>query len=1243
LGARSTLRPRRTLNRLAISVQALGLAGIGQYFFSQRQLWEGLLFYGIAAVLFVWAVASRLHQAPSLSLSQQVDAPKIIHGGWRRNVGVWSIIVGLGLSVLGYSFFGREDATLQAWQLYLASIVLFSIGGVLLTPGLPPWRELRHIFPNRVTFIGLMLVMAVAVFMRLYNFTEQPFGIWFDEAEAGLEARRILEFDDYRPLFFTPINVTGHLLWLYARALAIFGDNIHGMRTVSVLFGLGGVLAAFLFGRELRGPRFGLALAFFVAVARWHVNFSRIAMTGVDTPFFEFLSLYFLIRLLKRGHTRDAMWAGVTLGAGLLFYTAFRLYTVALLIFALFAIVRWWSPISSELWAGGWRRWSVALVLMIVSGWLVISPVVRYALDNPDAFWYRTRQISVLAKRDQPDLNKALWESTRKHAMMFHIFGDRNGRHNLPGEPMLDPVTGILMILGMALAIVLNRYPANVFFLLLLPLALLGGILTVDFEAPQSLRSIAVMPAVFYFGALAVAALGKEAEYALSPLPVGWLAAPAVVVAGFVMFSNGHTYFYRQANDFASWNAFSAPETITGQKMAELGEEHIYYLSPFLTNHPTTHFLAPDIRNQRYLSLPDALPVRDETGLPVALFIHPDEMWVYDEARRLYPDGQFEVLTGPARDGSEDGPPSVYFVALEMNDLLAVRGLDLSYVPADPDIDAGLLIPRQTDRVYGIDVTWPEDDLPDGEFQANWSGFIYAPRYGTYLFRLVTPVSGTLQIDGNLVAEGDGEQVVSLALAKGNHTLRVAADGAPGRVALYWQPPGSLEEIVPNWALYSYPVNNHGLQGTFYPNNNFEGAPALQRIDPFLDTYFHLVPMERPYTVEWAGALVAPRSGVYRLGLRAVQEAELFLDGQSLLQTTGPNQLTETAVTLQAGLHELLIRYRDNVDRSRIHLTWVPPGGQFGPIPKEYLWPPMATYPNVVAPMPEKQQPQQINLSHLLSIGMPGSGPEQFIEPRDVTVLSDGRIAVADTGNRRIQLFDPQYAFLTELAEPPFPFEEPLALDVVRQESGDQLVVLDSTLQWIYRFGGDGQYLDRYGGPDARLFHPRGLTVFEGNTIGVADTGTGRLVFFDVDGTQTGAIGNRPGPAPGQLNEPTDAIIGPYGNYFVAEAENNRVQVLDNGGRPLNQWGIPPSYAYNGPHLVAGPDGSIFLTDSEGGGIQRYSPDGVVVGQWQSIGPVTFVRPVGIYFDQDTDRLFVTDVGTHLVHVFEIEVLSDNQ
>jgi hypothetical protein len=1248
------LRPRRTLNRFALALAGVGVGALAQFFFSQQSLWDGLIFYAIAVVLFIRALATSANQVdPILPQNSYLSSFfSQLHPGWRRNMSIWLMILALGISAVAFRLFDTEDANPQTWWLYPVSLMLWAGGGLLLTKG-AGWRsQLQQLLPNQPIIAGLALVVGLALLMRLFNFNSQPFGIWYDEAEAGLQARRMLTDPSYRPLFYPPINITGHLLALYALALNWLGDDIHSMRLVSVLFGLGAVVSAYGLGQEIRGSRFGLLLAFLVAVARWHVNFSRIAMTGIDAPFFELLSLFFVVRLLKRGQARDALWAGLSLGFGLMFYTAFRLYVLALLLFVIAACLlgvfdptwrRWWV---ANLQKSTWLAHLSVLLLLLAGIWVVMMPLAKAAALDPDGFWYRTNQISIFTRRDQPDLLKAVWESGTKHLLMFNFKGDGNGRHNLPGEPMLDPVMAVLAVLGLGLALLHFRRPANLFFLLLFITALAGGILSVDFEAPQSLRAIAVIPAVLYFVALALVTLGQEALAALKPLPRPWLITPAVALLGLILGLNAYTYFVRQANDFASWNAFSTPETVAARKMAELGPSYRFFLSPFLAAHPTLRFVAPTITDQRGLTLPDALPVREPAERPVALLIHPDDVWVFNEAQRLYPGAKFEI----ASSHTDDATPIIYFVELQPVNLAAVQGLELRYYPDSPPEDEALPPALHTERSLSLQADWPANLPPEllktanesqdqTAFKAVWSGVLYAPRYGPYSLHLTTPATATLEIDGNTILQGKGEQLTGLPLAQGNHSIRVEAQVAPGKVALLWQPPGQSETALPTWAMYVPPIQNHGLLGTFYANDRWQGQPALQRIDPFLDTYYHFTPLPRPYSVEWSGSLDVPQSGVYRLGLKAVPEAQLEVDGNLLVSTLMPNEFIDASITLQAGLHELRLRFKDNTDRSRIHLYWTLPSGPFEPIPSQFLWPPLGKYPPRPAPPPSPVQFSNLNLNWLASLGGPGNQPGRFFEPRDVAVLGDGTLAVADTGNRQVQLlrFSPERGLdlqeVQVLTGDDFPFEEPLA---VVANSQDQILVLDSTLQWVYRYDRLGNFIDRFGGPTAFLFHPRGMSLFSDDSLAIADTGGARLALFDQEGVPAGSIGGL-GNGPGQFSEPTDVLRDEQGTYFVAEAENNRIQRLDAGGSPLAQWAIPDSYGYNGPHLAFGPDGSIFVTEAQSRSLLRYAPDGNLLDQWQTIGPVTFTAPVGIYFDAPTNRLFVTDVMSHQVYVFEVQ------
>jgi 4-amino-4-deoxy-L-arabinose transferase-like glycosyltransferase len=135
--------------------------------------------------------------------------------------------------------------------------------------------------------IGILLaIFAIAAFVRLFRFNQIPFGTWYDEANAGLEALRIIKETGYLPVFSQSISMPAHYLYLIALSFKILGVFTLSIRAVNVVFGLGTVAAAYLAGQELFDRKMGLVVAFLLAVSRWDINWSRFGMPGVTVPFF---------------------------------------------------------------------------------------------------------------------------------------------------------------------------------------------------------------------------------------------------------------------------------------------------------------------------------------------------------------------------------------------------------------------------------------------------------------------------------------------------------------------------------------------------------------------------------------------------------------------------------------------------------------------------------------------------------------------------------------------------------------------------------------------------------------------------------------------------------------------------------------------------------------------------------------------------------------------------------------------
>jgi beta-glucosidase len=98
----------------------------------------------------------------------------------------------------------------------------------------------------------------------------------------------------------------------------------------------------------------------------------------------------------------------------------------------------------------------------------------------------------------------------------------------------------------------------------------------------------------------------------------------------------------------------------------------------------------------------------------------------------------------------------------------------------------------------------------------------------------------------------------------------------------------------------------HGLKGEYFSGENFAGAPAVVRVDKFVDLQlFHpdssaLTPPAgiKDFSVRWTGFLTPAESGTYQIGLAGSMN-QLWLDGQLLVDDLNLHDPTPATKTLQ--------------------------------------------------------------------------------------------------------------------------------------------------------------------------------------------------------------------------------------------------------------------------------------------------------------------------------------------------------
>jgi 4-amino-4-deoxy-L-arabinose transferase-like glycosyltransferase len=909
---------------------------------------DGLLVYLAAALLFVVAI-KRTPRPPGLPLSFKPFDIELQVGrlSWSAGLGAVSVFA----IVTSLFLFGRDIESGLSWGLYLAAVVLFLAAVSAFAPRKgTSWQRAKDRDDEgrtaRWEWIALGLILVIGLFFRLYRFTELPYGLWYDEADNGLSVRRILDGDRY-PIYVPSTNLPAHFLYLIALSFRLLGDSMHAIRAVAVVFGMLTVVAAYLCGRELsgrgRGRHFGLILAFLMAVSRWDVNWSRIGMHGVTLPFFELWVVAALLRGLRTGRPTAFAWAGVALGLGLCFYSPFRIFPFIVGGFGLIWFWQWLARTWREhpSWTGRLRlryvldTWTLPVVLILLGAFVAVAPVAQFALRRPEVFWDRVRRIS--AFKDAEVRNRpvsALLQSTGKHLLMFSYRGDPNGRHNLPGAPMLDRLSSVLLVLGALVCLVRLDRPRSVLLLLWLLVPLVGGIISTWFEAPQSLRAIGSLPAVCALACLPLEWLAGEWQrvFPRNRVPRGPLTAAALILLAAIGLENGTVYFYFWAHDFSSWAAFNPGETHMAQDIVRYQDEYDLRFDPLLTAHLATRYLAPEFSAYDPFDPATVYPLTGTSKEGVVLFISPDTLAVREQAKSLYPGVQREAFV------HQRGSAVLHTYKFSRETIQSVQGLDARYLPLE-DVNAEAL--TRVDSL--VNLAWGETPPLAYPFEINWTGGLLAPSYGVYTLRIEAPGPVHLTLDGRTAIAGTGSQSRQIVLAQGVHriSLDCQVDGASG-VRLLWQKPGDVAlSVVPPNMLYraSWPVG--GLAGRFYPNPSWEGEPALVRIDRQIAYYFHFLPQPRPYTVEWTGRLSTPISGTYSFGVKAISSASLYIDGEPVIEDSERGQLVSGRAQLSAGMHDIEVRFLDDYSHSQVYLYWMLPGGAYERVPPEALFLPL--------------------------------------------------------------------------------------------------------------------------------------------------------------------------------------------------------------------------------------------------------------------------------------------------------------
>ena len=362
--------------------------------------------------------------------------------------------------------------------------------------------------PKKWEYFLLAGIVGVYLGLTIYHLRGLP-AEWY--GDISIEHRQVLAI--LRGGFPWQFHLSAGPAYHYIVAVfaLLFGPNYETYKIASVVTGLLVVPLVYWMGVELSGVRLGLLAALVAATSFWLILFARLGSSPqILSPVLAAGSVLFLLRFSRTKRWVDVILSMFLANWGLFTYPS--TFVLPVIILGLIAL-QWLFAGQRRLW---WRAFLVsALVLLPFVAWFAFTVETTPAF-SPGGYVGS----KVIGGTDSP---QTLLIKSGKNMLvalgMFQWTGDHAFRTNASGQPMLDPLSGVMMDLGLVW-LFLNKRLRQRWAFILVPVVILvmpsaaPGIPVI--EIPSASRAFGAAPFVSLTVAFGLDALWVIIPYLLS-------------------------------------------------------------------------------------------------------------------------------------------------------------------------------------------------------------------------------------------------------------------------------------------------------------------------------------------------------------------------------------------------------------------------------------------------------------------------------------------------------------------------------------------------------------------------------------------------------------------------------------------------------------------------------------------------------------------------------------------------------
>jgi hypothetical protein len=360
----------RALTAALGAAAALGLGAVAVVAIAPHAIVElgfGGRFAGVAGLVAPYVGAMAI-----LGIARVLVAQRCATGaGWRFAAAVGGVAVLQALAILAVAHTpGAVAACTFAAATLLVGAAYAEGGAVVLPFPRAAALERTRARDERHPLAWIVAITLLALLLRLIATR----GLWLDEATSVTQAQ--MPFGDMlTSLRTTDVHPPLHHAVLWA-VVHLFGTGQMVVRAPSIVAGTLMVPVLWLTGRELWGPRAGLAAAVLAAVAPFAVWYAQEARMYAFFMFFATCALYAQLRAMRSG--RGRWWVAFAVASAALVWSQ---YFAALVVVTLHGGTAW------QLWQArrhgeDVRRRALGWLGAIALTGLLLAPLAHFALSQ---------------------------------------------------------------------------------------------------------------------------------------------------------------------------------------------------------------------------------------------------------------------------------------------------------------------------------------------------------------------------------------------------------------------------------------------------------------------------------------------------------------------------------------------------------------------------------------------------------------------------------------------------------------------------------------------------------------------------------------------------------------------------------------------------------------------------------------------------------------------------------------------